>query len=113
MYASTQDFIRALTEAGELHRVQRSVSPVLDIAAITDQESKAKAPGRPSDAALRADPTFWDRGGRALLFEQVEGSDFPARTPWAAIAAWRWLWVATSRVGFQAASTPSLRASPA
>lgn len=77
MYASTQDFIRALTEAGELHRVQRSVSPVLDIAAITDQESKAKAPGRPSDAALRADPTFWDRGGRALLFEQVEGSDFP------------------------------------
>ena len=77
MYASVQDFIQALDHAGELHRVRRRVSPVLDIAAITDQESKATAPKRPSDAAQKADPRFFDRGGRALLFERVEGSDFP------------------------------------
>ena len=77
MYASVQDFIRALDHAGELHRVRRRVSPVLDIAAVTDQESKARAPHLPSESARRADPRFHDRGGRALLFEQVEGSDFP------------------------------------
>ena len=77
MFASTQDFLRALEQAGSLHRVKEPVSPVLDIAAITDQESKACAPGTPSEAARRADPRFYDRGGRALLFEKVEGSDFP------------------------------------
>jgi len=77
MYANLTDFITALDDAGELHRIRQCVSPVLDIAAITDQESKSKSPGQPSDAARSADPRFWDRGGRALLFEQVEGSDFP------------------------------------
>jgi len=77
MYASLSDFITALDDAGELHRIRQSVSPVLDIAAITDQESKSKAPARPSDAARAADPRFSDRGGRALLFEKVEDSDFP------------------------------------
>jgi 4-hydroxy-3-polyprenylbenzoate decarboxylase len=77
MFASTQDFIQALSDAGELHRVKRRASAVLDIAAIADQESKARAPHPPSEAARAADPTFWDRGGRALLFERVEGSDFP------------------------------------
>lgn len=77
MYADLHSFIRALDDQGELHRVGVPVSPVLDIAAITDQESKARAPGAPSDTARALDPRFFDRGGRALLFEQVEGSDFP------------------------------------
>ncbi len=77
MYASLSDFLRALDDAGELHRVRRPVSPVLDIAAIVDQESRGRAPRAPSESAQQADPAFWDRGGRALLFEHVEGSDFP------------------------------------
>src|SRR5437667_430640 len=41
MYESTQDFIAALDRAGELHRIKASVSPVLEIAQITDRTSKS------------------------------------------------------------------------
>ena len=55
----------------------RPVDPVLEIAAIVDQECRARAPGVPSDSAKANDPAAWDRGGRALLFENVIGSDVP------------------------------------
>ncbi|MBL8617975.1 MAG: UbiD family decarboxylase [Deltaproteobacteria bacterium] len=77
MYADLPHFLAALDADGELLRVRQPVSPVLEISAMAEVESKARAARPPSTAARAADPGAWDRGGRALLFEQVEGSDFP------------------------------------
>jgi 4-hydroxy-3-polyprenylbenzoate decarboxylase len=77
MYENTQDFIAALAAAGELQRVRAAVSPVLEIAEIADRVSKSPAPNLPSDAARRTDPRFHHFGGKALLFENVQGADFP------------------------------------
>ncbi len=70
-------FVEALERAGELVRVRVPVSPVLEIGAIADRISKALAPHPPSASAVRNDPRFFDRGGPALLFEDVEDSDIP------------------------------------
>ncbi len=77
MYENTQDFIAALAAAGELQRVRAAASPVLEIAEIADRVSKSPAPNLPSEAARRTDPRFHHLGGKALLFENVEGADFP------------------------------------
>ncbi|KAA0217016.1 MAG: hypothetical protein DYG94_02070 [Leptolyngbya sp. PLA3] len=77
MYPDLASFVAALERAGELVRIRTSVSPVLEIAEITDRVSKSRAPSLPSISARRNDPRFFDRGGPALLFERVEGSDFP------------------------------------
>ncbi|MFN7396445.1 MAG: UbiD family decarboxylase domain-containing protein [bacterium] len=77
MYRSTGEFVAALERAGELARVRALVDPVLEISAIADRESKSAAPHGPSASARRNDPRFYGRGGRALLFENVAGSDFP------------------------------------
>ncbi len=77
MYASLSHFIAALDAEGELLRIPEEVDPVLEIAAIVDQECRARAPGEPSDAARRNDPAAWFQGGRALLFQRVKGSDLP------------------------------------
>ena len=77
MYRSTREFVSALETAGLLHRVTAPVSPILEIAEIADRQSKMPASAEPTDAARRADPRFADSGGRALLFENVEGSDIP------------------------------------
>ena len=77
MYASLADFIDALDHAGELRRVAAPVSPLLEVAEVADRVSKSQAPFGPTEGARLADPRFHDRGGAALLFEDVEGSDFP------------------------------------
>lgn len=77
MYPDLASFVAALDRAGELVRIRTKVSPVLEIAEITDRVSKARAPSLPSHSARRNDPRFFDRGGSALLFENVAGSDFP------------------------------------
>ena len=77
MYADLQAFVAALDNAGELVRIKAPVSPVLEIAAIADRVSKSRAPGAPSASARVNDPLHHDRGGPALLFDQVEGSEFP------------------------------------
>jgi len=61
-YNNLGEFIARLEAEGELLRIGASVSPVLEIAEITDRMSKA--PG----------------GGKALFFENVEGSAFPVLT---------------------------------
>ncbi len=58
-YASIREFIDRLEFENELIRIQEQVSPILEIAEITDRVSKQ--PG----------------GGKALLFENVEGSSMP------------------------------------
>ncbi len=77
MYPTLQDFLTSLDAAGELRRVSAPVSPVLEIAEITDRVSKSPCPALPSPYAQRADPRFHHLGGRALLFENVAGSDLP------------------------------------
>ena len=76
MYASLGEFVRALEAAGELHRVKAPVSPLLEIAEIANRACKAPCP-RESDHARVFDPGHCGLGGKALLFENVEGSDFP------------------------------------
>lgn len=59
IYHSLREFIERLEFDNELVRIREQVSPVLEIAEITDRVSKQ--PG----------------GGKALLFENVEGSAMP------------------------------------
>ncbi len=77
MYADLASFVDALDRSGELVRVRDRVSPVCEIAAIADLVSKSRAPAPGSDSTSRTDPEFHDRGGPAILFEDVEGSEFP------------------------------------
>ncbi|MBI5186281.1 MAG: menaquinone biosynthesis decarboxylase [Nitrospinae bacterium] len=58
-YSSLHDFIRRLETEGELVRVRERVSPILEITEITDRVSKGRD------------------GGKALLFENAEGSAVP------------------------------------
>jgi len=69
-------FLARLETAGELHRVSAPVSPILEIAEVADRHSKSPCQGA-SRAAGDFDPGHCDLGGKALLFERVEGSDFP------------------------------------
>ena len=57
MYKDLHQYIEALYAAGELKYIDTSVSPELEITEITDRVSKAH--------------------GKALLFRNVEGSDYP------------------------------------
>ncbi|QWV93027.1 UbiD family decarboxylase [Geomonas oryzisoli] len=57
-----RDFLAVLDAAGELHRVDAEVDAELEIACITDRQSKL--PG----------------GGKALLFHNVKGSPYPVAT---------------------------------
>lgn len=77
MYKDLAAFIAALESAGELARITDPVSSVLEVATIADIESKRPCPHLPSASAQGNDPRFCGRGGRALLFESVQGSDFP------------------------------------
>ena len=77
MYATTREFVQALEKAGELARIKPRVSPLLEITEITDRQSKSAAPNLPSEPTRRTDPKFHHLGGKALLFENVEGSDIP------------------------------------
>lgn len=61
-FRNVPSFVEALRLKGELKLVRRRVSPVLEISRLTEEESKS--PG----------------GGKALLFESVEGSAFPVAT---------------------------------
>ncbi len=77
MYRSTREFVAALDTAGLLQRIRVPVSPILEITEITDRVSKSLAGADPTEAANRFDPKNADSGGKALLFENVEGSDIP------------------------------------
>jgi 4-hydroxy-3-polyprenylbenzoate decarboxylase len=68
------DFINFLDQSGELARVKTRVSPILEIAAICDRVCKTPAPHGHQE--LDKSPAG-NLGGKALLFENVEGSDIP------------------------------------
>ncbi|MBX3357619.1 MAG: UbiD family decarboxylase [Phycisphaeraceae bacterium] len=77
MYETTRDFVGALAAAGELKRISARVSPILEIAEITDRVSKSPAAGPPSASTIQTDRRFHSLGGSALLFENVDGSEMP------------------------------------
>src|SRR3990170_4840633 len=68
------DFIQFLDREGELARVRAKVTPTLEIAEIADRMSKLPAPHGHKE--LDRNPAA-SLGGKALLFENVEGSDIP------------------------------------
>ena len=72
--ATLSDFIELLDREGELARVKTRVSPVLEIAEISDRVCKTRAPHQHSELDRTIPGTL---GGKALLFENVEGSDIP------------------------------------
>ena len=69
-------FLADLERRGELRRVGETVSPLLDVTRLAQEESLAEAPTA-SDAASTLDPGRERIGGRAILCEQVEGCDMP------------------------------------
>ncbi|MBI4882010.1 MAG: UbiD family decarboxylase [Planctomycetes bacterium] len=76
MSAGLQEFLRLLDASGELHRVSARVSPLLEIAEIAGRQCRAPC-AAPSAFAAAFDPLHCGLGGRALLFENVGGADFP------------------------------------
>ncbi|CAN5579978.1 menaquinone biosynthesis decarboxylase [soil metagenome] len=73
-FRTLSDFIAHLESNGELHRVKTRVSPILEIAEIADRMSKSPSPHGHSE---RDHTPAGKLGGKALLFENVEGSDIP------------------------------------
>jgi len=71
-----QSFLARLEAAGELRRIARPVSPRLEVSEIVDRHAKREAPVSSPHAAV-FDPARAGLGGEALLFESVEGCDFP------------------------------------
>ena len=76
MRQGLQEFLEELDQAGELHRIGVEVSPILEITEIAHRQARLDCRTR-SKAATRFDPAHCDLGGRALLFENVAGCDFP------------------------------------
>ncbi len=76
MYRTLREFVKALEKAGELARVSVRVSPLLEATEIVDRVSKSPA-ARLSEHAKAFDPRHHALGGKAVLFEDVEGSSVP------------------------------------
>jgi 4-hydroxy-3-polyprenylbenzoate decarboxylase len=74
-YPDLQTFLADLEQRGQLQRVAAEVDPILEISEITDRESKSAAAGEAPPPPT--DPLHGKCGGRALLFENVKGSDLP------------------------------------
>ncbi len=70
-YDDLQSLLAALEQKGHLHRVKTPVDPLLEIAEITDRISKA---GTPLSEVRIQNSEFKNK---ALLFEQVVGSNIP------------------------------------
>lgn len=77
MFPNIASFVSALEAADELARISAPVSSVLEITEIADRVSKSPCPHLPSRSARKNDPRFAGLGGRALLFENVQGSTIP------------------------------------
>ena len=72
--ATFSEFIDFLGQQGELIRIKAPVNPALEIAEICDRVSKTPAPHGHSERDRNPAASL---GGKALLFENVEGSDIP------------------------------------
>ncbi len=75
-YTCLQSFLAFLEKKGELLHIQEEVSPLLEINRYVQKEVQQKSP-TPSEDAKNFDNGREQVGGQALLFENVEGCDFP------------------------------------
>jgi 4-hydroxy-3-polyprenylbenzoate decarboxylase len=75
-HATLRDFVDALDQAGELARVRSSIHPHLVPGCIAERQSRSRC-ARESASAATFDPVGAALGGKAVLFEKVEGCDFP------------------------------------
>jgi 4-hydroxy-3-polyprenylbenzoate decarboxylase len=73
-FPTLRDFVQHLDRAGELHRVKAKVDPILEIAGVADRIMKSPAP---HVAPTRDKSAAAKLGGKALLFENVAGSQMP------------------------------------
>src|SRR5437016_3463435 len=72
--ATLSDFLQLLESQGELARIKTAVNPILEIAEITNRVCKTQAPHGHKEVDRTTPGTL---GGKALLFENVQGSDIP------------------------------------
>ncbi|MGE5610320.1 MAG: menaquinone biosynthesis decarboxylase [Bacillota bacterium] len=72
--ATLAEFLDVLEKHGELARVKTRVSPILEITEVADRVSKLPAPHGHNE---RDRSGAGQSGGKALLFENVEGSEIP------------------------------------
>src|SRR6187455_324662 len=72
--ATFRDFIQFLDSSGELSRIKTKVSPILEISEIAARSIRTPAPHGHKERDRNPAASL---GGRALLFENVEGSDIP------------------------------------
>lgn len=75
-FRDLQSFISELDKRDQLRRIKAEVDPVLEITEIADRMMKTPSPEGYAGSP-KADPTHGHLGGRALLFENVRGSDIP------------------------------------
>lgn len=75
-YSDLSSFIEDLDRRGQLKRINAEVDPILEISEITDRVSQLPAAGEVVPPAT--DPVHGKRGGHALVFENVRGSEMPA-----------------------------------
>ena len=73
-FPNLRSFLDFLDKQGELARVRAPVDPVLEIAAVADRVMKSRAPHGHNELDRHVHA---DKGGKALLFENVRGSDIP------------------------------------
>ncbi len=73
-YETLRDFVEFLDRERELQRVGARVSPILEIAHLADRVGKMPAPHGHQERDRHPAAGL---GGKALLFENVEGSDMP------------------------------------
>ncbi|MBM4113304.1 MAG: UbiD family decarboxylase, partial [Phycisphaerae bacterium] len=69
-------FLAELSRRGEVRRIESTVSPLLEPSEHAQREARLEAPSS-SRSAAAFDPPRAALGGRALVFERVEGCDFP------------------------------------
>ncbi|MEM6315972.1 MAG: UbiD family decarboxylase domain-containing protein, partial [Planctomycetota bacterium] len=71
------EFHTFLDANDELRRVSAAVDPVLELAEVSDRVMKSVAPHGPAVTGDLDKHVHADKGGRALIFDNVAGSDIP------------------------------------
>ena len=75
-YKCLQTFLHHLEKEGELQRITESVSPFLEVTALSQKEAVAPCPTA-SHFASAFDMGRENLGGKALFIENIQGCDFP------------------------------------
>ncbi len=77
MFRTLAQFAEALENEGELKRITTPTSPICEIAAAAQAQSRLAAPTLPHPSTCSTDPAYCHLGGRALLYTQVHNASMP------------------------------------